>query len=57
MVAVPAMHLPPDKWLNFVPFILLCAVVFYGIASLNQRAAAKLQRHIDELDAIAGAES
>ena len=56
-VAVPAMHLPPDKWLLTVPFILLCAAVFYGIARLNQRAAATLQRQIDELDAIAGAES
>jgi len=49
-VAVPVMHLAPDKWLRVVPFILLCAVFFYGVASLNQRAARRLQRQIDELD-------
>ena len=51
-VAVPAMQVPPDKWLRTVPFILLCAVVFYGIGRLNQRAARRLQRQIDELDAL-----
>lgn len=49
-VAVPVMHLSPEKWLRVVPFILLCAAFFYAVASLNQRAAAKLQRQIDELD-------
>ena len=51
-VAVPVMHLPPGKWLRTVPFILLCAVVFYGIGSLNQRAARRLQWQIDELDTM-----
>jgi hypothetical protein len=51
-VAVPAMHSPPDKWLRAVPFILLCAVFFYAVAILNQRGARKLQRQIDELDAM-----
>jgi lipopolysaccharide export LptBFGC system permease protein LptF len=56
-VAVPAMQVPPDKWLRMAPFILMCAVVFFGIGRLNQRAAVRLQRQIDELDTIAGAGS
>ena len=49
-LAVPVMYLAPGKWLGVVPLILLCTVFFYGIASLNQRAARRLQRQIDELD-------
>jgi len=49
-LAVPVMYLAPGKWLGVVPLILLCAVFFYGIASLNQRAARRLQQQIDELD-------
>ncbi len=51
-VAVPAMNVPPDKWLNAAPFILLCAVFFYAVGRLNQRGALKLQQQIDELDAM-----
>jgi Flp pilus assembly protein TadB len=51
-VAVPAMHLAPGTWLRVVPFILLCTAFFYAVGSLNQRSARKLQRQIDELDAM-----
>lgn len=51
-IAVPLLDVPPDKWIRVLPFILLFAAFFYGIWKLNQRGADKLQRQIDELDAL-----
>jgi hypothetical protein len=51
-IAVPLLHLPPDKWIRVLPFTLFCAAGFYGIWRLNQRGADRLQRQIDELDSM-----
>jgi Flp pilus assembly protein TadB len=51
-VAVPTLHLPPRLWIRGLPFLLLCGAVFYAVWILNQRAAEKLQRQINELNSM-----
>ena len=51
-IATLLLRLPADKWIRMLPFIVFCAAVFYGIWRLNQRGANKLQRQIDELNAM-----
>jgi Flp pilus assembly protein TadB len=51
-IGVPLLHLSPDKWLRVLPFVVLCAGFYYAVWRLNQRAANKLQRQIDELDSM-----
>ena len=52
VVAVTALHLPPEKWIRLLPFILLWAAMFYAVWRLNKRGADKLQRRIDELNSM-----
>ena len=52
VVAVPALHSPPEKWIRALPFILLWAAMFYAVWRLNKRGANKLQRQIDELNSM-----
>ena len=55
-MAVPLLHLPPEKWMDGasigVSVILLWAAMFYAIWRLNKRGANKLQRQIDELNSM-----
>jgi len=51
-IAVPILHAPPSKWIRGLPFVLLSVVSFYAIWRLNQRAADRLQRQIDDLNAL-----
>lgn len=50
IIGVPLMHLPPAGWVRGLPFLLLCVAMFYFVWRLNKRAAASLQRQIDELN-------
>jgi hypothetical protein len=52
VIAVPLLHLPPEKWIRALPFIPLWAAMFYAVWRLNRRGADKLQRQIDELNSI-----
>jgi len=49
-LVVPLLRQPPHKWILAAPFVVLCAIFFYGIWRLNLRAADRLQRQIDELN-------
>jgi hypothetical protein len=51
-IATLLLQLPAGKWLRLLPFTLFCIAIFGGIWKLNQRAASKLQRQIDELDSM-----
>src|SRR5262245_58578373 len=43
---------PPERWIHAWPFFLVWAAMFYAIVRLNKRGADKLQRQIDELNAM-----
>lgn len=47
-----AVKVPPEHWGAFGVTAAVCAAVFASVGALNQWAARRLQRQIDELDAL-----
>jgi Flp pilus assembly protein TadB len=52
VVAVPLWHSPPEHWVRALPFMILLPTTCYVTWRLNKRGADKLQRQIDDLNAI-----
>ena len=49
-----ARHVEGGRWVNALPFLVLCVVFFGFVGRVNRRAADRLQRQIDELQGITG---
>ena len=49
----PALRQPPESWLDVSMGLGVCALVFAAVWWLNWRAARKLRREIERLDALA----